>query len=754
LTVEELQVKISAEIEELKKGCNGAKQELREVSNTADSMQKSIKNAFDVIKGSAIIATIHKVSSECINAYTTQFNAEQKLTTAMRANLNATDAQINSIKKLASAQQDLGVVGDEVQLAGIAQLSMYKMEISSIEKLVPAMNDLIVAKDGLNASVGTATDMGKKFAETLSGQADSLKEVGIYFTEAEKKILQYGSEADKVNLIVQKVSNTVGGMNAAMGDTPLGKLQQMKNTWGDIKELVGEICALLLEQFGPTIVYILDSLKETLEAMITIWDMFTLDSKEFYDKYIRDDLFPDSSKNADNLADSISGLTDEIIETGEEAKKTLAIISGFDELNIINRDSLKNDTSGGGKTNGSGAGRKNNNNTKPTATQPTTSSDNEKQYDRTLLNPDKILKQFKDLKKQIEDTKIILNVSLDKDKVIEEAQKLIDELNKLFDEYGLFECHINLIYPKSDEINQITDSLISTKDAAISLDNSIQELANNIDNLNNTTLDAKTVIDNFIQSIENLIESINRLIKAINDLCDAIQALYAKVLLLIDAFNDLDSIIRDTYNDLNLLTKLVDEFGKYSSRFVNNVSDMSKSLDNLRDSAESAYKEIEQLKKSTPTSNDSTFMSGSGREHGGGGGKFPDYNNATNDNDYNTGGGGSTRGGGAGRRSKYDYNISMPTKTDIPKANTTTNNSYTTNYNNSKTSNVSQVFNNTSKDNTKDIVDAIDKLGRDIDESNKNNRTVIGDEDIARSANRGNNRMKNRAASYADSLTY
>ena len=161
MTVEELQVRISAEIDDLKRGCEGAKQQLNQVSVSAGKMGDAIKSAFSVAKILAFAAAVVKVSKECTQAYTTQFNAEQKLTTAMKANLNATDNQITSIKKLTSAQQELGVVGDEAQLAGVAQLSMYKLQISSIEKLIPAMNDLIVARDGLNASVGTATDMGK-----------------------------------------------------------------------------------------------------------------------------------------------------------------------------------------------------------------------------------------------------------------------------------------------------------------------------------------------------------------------------------------------------------------------------------------------------------------------------------------------------------------------------------------------------------------------------------------------------------------
>lgn len=326
MTVEELQVKISAEIDDLKRGCEGAKQQLNQVSVSAGKMGDAIKSAFSVAKILAFAAAVVKVSKECTQAYTTQFNAEQKLTTAMKANLNATDNQITSIKKLTSAQQELGVVGDEAQLAGVAQLSMYKLQISSIEKLIPAMNDLIVARDGLNASVGTATDMGKKFAETLNGETESLKEVGIYFTEAEKKILQYGTEADKVNLIIQKVNNTVGNMNANMADTPLGQIQQLNNLMGDIKEQIGQIVSNLTATVIPV-------LSDILSWVSNILDYAVAFSEVFYEVFGGSKIKVDKNKSGiDNLADSISSVKEEAVE----AKKALYALAGFDELNILN----------------------------------------------------------------------------------------------------------------------------------------------------------------------------------------------------------------------------------------------------------------------------------------------------------------------------------------------------------------------------------------------------------------------------------
>ena len=321
MTVEELQVKISADISDLQNSLEDVKKQLNDTTQASDKVGKSLESAFSVAKVTAFIAvagkvisTIQAIADECVQAYTVQFNAEQKLTTAMRANLGATDEQIERVKQLASVQQSIGVVGDEVQLAGIAQLSMYNLQLSSIEKLLPAMNDLIVAKDGMNASVGTATDMGKKFAETLSGQADSLKEVGIYFTDAEKQILQYGTEVEKVDLIVSKTNRTVGGMNSTMASTPLGQIQQLKNLWGDIQEKVGQIVANLEATLIPVLERILNWVSDILDYAIAFSEVVY---NVFGGKKIKIDK---NITGTDKIKEDLSDIT----EGAVEAKKALS----------------------------------------------------------------------------------------------------------------------------------------------------------------------------------------------------------------------------------------------------------------------------------------------------------------------------------------------------------------------------------------------------------------------------------------------
>lgn len=65
------------------------------------------------------IGEIHQVLGELTGAYNAQIEAETKLAVNMRNTMGATEEEIQSIKNLCSAQQELGVVGDEVQRAAV-----------------------------------------------------------------------------------------------------------------------------------------------------------------------------------------------------------------------------------------------------------------------------------------------------------------------------------------------------------------------------------------------------------------------------------------------------------------------------------------------------------------------------------------------------------------------------------------------------------------------------------------------------------
>ena len=173
------------------------------------------------------------------DAYAVQEVAETKLSTVMQQRMGATDAEIQSIKDLAAAQQEIGVIGDEVQLSGAQQIATFLNEKASLETLIPAMNNLLAQQKGLNATTGDAVQVGNLMGKAMMGQVDALKRVGISFTEAEANVIKYGTEQERAAMLAQVIQNNVGNMNAELAQTESGKQQQLANALGDVKEQIG-----------------------------------------------------------------------------------------------------------------------------------------------------------------------------------------------------------------------------------------------------------------------------------------------------------------------------------------------------------------------------------------------------------------------------------------------------------------------------------------------------------------------------------
>ena len=229
---------------------------------------------------SSAFNTINDALQSCVQANQAQQEAETKLAQVMRNTMSASDAQIDSIKALTAAQQQLGIIGDEVQLAGAQELGTYLEKTESLQRLIPVMNDMVAQQYGYNATqesaVGIATMMGK----VMEGQVGALSRYGYKFDEAQEKILKFGTEEQRVATLAEVVSQSVGGMNAALAQTPEGKLKQAANRIGDIQERIGRLYVSVQAAFAP----IVEIVVGLAERIMTIFESKQAEVQAIVDK--------------------------------------------------------------------------------------------------------------------------------------------------------------------------------------------------------------------------------------------------------------------------------------------------------------------------------------------------------------------------------------------------------------------------------------------------------------------------------------
>lgn len=228
--------KVTADAEELGRV-------IRSVQDESEKLKRDIltwanaSQAISELQNS--ISELQLVMADLTSAYQVQLVAETQLETIMRQRMGSTDAAIQSIKDFCSAQQEMGVIGDEVQLSGAQQIATFLKEQQSLETLIPAMNNLIAQQNGLNATNQDAVSIGNMMGKAMQGQVEVLQRVGITFDAAQKQVLQYGTESERAAMLAEVITANVGNMNEELAKTDAGKQKQLENTLGDIKEQLG-----------------------------------------------------------------------------------------------------------------------------------------------------------------------------------------------------------------------------------------------------------------------------------------------------------------------------------------------------------------------------------------------------------------------------------------------------------------------------------------------------------------------------------
>ena len=238
------------------------------VARGCASMQTAVSGLnrmLGVLGVSLSIAGIAAFAKSARESYAAQVEGETKLATVMRQRMGATQDSIKSIVDLTAAQQELGVVGDEVQLAGAQQLATFINQTTSLDTLVPAMDNLIAQQAGYSATTEKAQSIGNLMGKAMQGQVTALRRAGITYTDAEASAMKYGNEQQRAAMLAQIITNNVGQMNSALAQTDYGRGVQLANTFDDVNENAGAAITKISVLFIPA----LQSLASVLDTVAT-----------------------------------------------------------------------------------------------------------------------------------------------------------------------------------------------------------------------------------------------------------------------------------------------------------------------------------------------------------------------------------------------------------------------------------------------------------------------------------------------------
>lgn len=267
-----------------------ASEKAKDSFNKLDEANKKVTQGFESMSGKIVtlsstfqlfnqaigfIKGVNDKINEYISYAETEMRAQNQLSIITKQRMGLMDDEIRSLYELASAQQKIGVVGDEVAVAGMAGIAAFTSQKSSIEALTPAMNDLAVKMYGYNVTAESMTSISKMLGKAMQGDVGLLGRMGVKIDDVTKKRLMSLREEERAIELAKLIKNVTGDMNEEMAKAPYGQIVQAQNRITDSYERLGMILMPLQARFVELFSNIINVGINAIEKMIEVVKMLT-----------------------------------------------------------------------------------------------------------------------------------------------------------------------------------------------------------------------------------------------------------------------------------------------------------------------------------------------------------------------------------------------------------------------------------------------------------------------------------------------
>lgn len=254
-----------------------------EVQKTTTATDGLLTKVGALVGAYVSVRSIVNTVRESMDLFNTQLNAQTQLATTL-ANMvgDEWESAYDRILKKSTEIQKKGIYGDEAMIGAGAEFATYMTDTAAIEKMMDTLANYAVGMSGGGALgyeelVNYATNLGK----ITTGAYDAMTKKGFEFSDAQKAVIDGSATEEEyletlgegwrdmsddmrsATVIADIINEAWGGMYDTMSNTPQGKIIQMQNAWGDLKETIGE-------QLYPVVVGIVDTINANWSTITTV----------------------------------------------------------------------------------------------------------------------------------------------------------------------------------------------------------------------------------------------------------------------------------------------------------------------------------------------------------------------------------------------------------------------------------------------------------------------------------------------------
>lgn len=252
---------------------NNAEKAFENISADLKKIQKDMEPAISASKkfaigiaGAATAASVFGVVA--VKSAMDAELAQKQLEHAVIGVSKGTKEQLTQMNALIDATEKKGVVDGDALKTGVAQLSTFGLSTEMVKNLIPALADLTVNQSGLNASSEDFVTSANTIAKALNGQFGILEKSGIRFTEAQQKMIQFGTENERTAALIEGFNQNLKLTNETARQTSAGEIQALKIQFGNISEEIGlKLLPIINDLLGRLNVFVSDTLPKVIEKI-------------------------------------------------------------------------------------------------------------------------------------------------------------------------------------------------------------------------------------------------------------------------------------------------------------------------------------------------------------------------------------------------------------------------------------------------------------------------------------------------------
>ena len=345
MTVDELQVLITANTTELRKEMNKANKDISGLQKSASKSTSGVTDAFKKLKTGIIALGIGKVIKDSIQEGMDAVESDSLFETSLGKNADAVRAWSNEVSdtlglNAVAMRKNTGVIFNMTSSMGLAEDNALKMS-----KGISVLSEDMASFYNLSSE-----EAFNKLRAGITGEAEGLKALGILVDENTVKQVAYsegiaenGAELTQQQkvlaryvAILKQTGNAQGDLARTI-DSPSNQLRILKNNATQLSIAFSNFLMPVVKAVLPWLTALTKVATQGLNALGKLLG-FTGGGG--------------ASEETEDINTNVGGISDGLDDATKSAKKLKGAMAGFDEMNVLQDNSSDAAASSGGGATG------------------------------------------------------------------------------------------------------------------------------------------------------------------------------------------------------------------------------------------------------------------------------------------------------------------------------------------------------------------------------------------------------------------